>query len=168
MFNLTMTEGVRLGPIARVWVLSKAQVILGGARDVERILKDMRFHEKSDSYRFLHPWMGHGLLTSCDEKWRVHRKVLTPAFHFNILHEFLPIFNKHALKLTQCLAAESAATSKKGFDVFPYASLCALDIICGEHIFYSFRVNSNFLIQFPGPKSLKKIITCSISTKMVT
>ncbi|KAF4525165.1 hypothetical protein B566_EDAN014756 [Ephemera danica] len=71
-------------------------------------------------------------LAQPDEMWRVHRKVLTPAFHFNILHEFLPIFSKHALKLTQRLADEPESTSKQGFNIFPYSSLCSLDIICGN------------------------------------
>ncbi|KAF4525167.1 hypothetical protein B566_EDAN014758 [Ephemera danica] len=105
-------------------MLHKPMVVITRARDLESVLQGMTHHTKSENYRFLHDWMG------LDEKWRVHRKVLTPAFHFNILHEFLPIFNKHALKLTECLAAEPDSTAPKGFNIFPYSSLCSLDIIC--------------------------------------
>jgi hypothetical protein len=72
------------------------------------------------------------LLCFLDDKWRIHRKILTPTFHFNILHEFLPIFNRNAQKLLECLAAEPKAESKEGFNIFHYSSRCSLDIICGN------------------------------------
>ncbi|KAF4525164.1 hypothetical protein B566_EDAN014755, partial [Ephemera danica] len=122
LFQKAMKELAMPGLLTRVWVFRKAQVLICGARDAEMILKDMKHHVKSDNYLYLREWMGQGLLTS---------RVLTPAFHFNILHEFLPIFSKHALKLTQRLADEPAVTSKQGFNIFPYSSLCSLDIICG-------------------------------------
>jgi cytochrome P450 family 4 len=66
------------------------------------------------------------------ERWRVYRKILTPAFHFGILHEFMPIFVKQARTMTRLLADELLATSEHGFDILQYSSLCALDIMCGN------------------------------------
>jgi len=65
-----------------------------------------------------------------DEKWRAHRKTLTPAFHFNILQEFLHIFNINSQILNQRL--NKFAGSGKEFNIFNSVSLCALDIICGK------------------------------------
>ena len=62
MFQIGMNELSSIGPVVRVWILGKAQVILRGARDCEKILKDMTHHTKSESYRYLDDWMGHGLL----------------------------------------------------------------------------------------------------------
>jgi cytochrome P450 len=44
---------------------------------------------KGEDYRFLHDWLGEGLLTSRGAMWHARRKLLTPAFHFRILEDFL-------------------------------------------------------------------------------
>ena len=63
------------------------------AKDAEKILGASSKHlSKGFVYNFLHPFLKTGLLTSDGEKWHQRRRMLTPAFHFNILREFAEIF----------------------------------------------------------------------------
>ena len=55
--------------------------------------------------------------------------MLTPAFHFKILEDFLDVMNKHCDKLCDDIL-EPLALRGEEFDVFPLVTLCALDIIC--------------------------------------
>lgn len=86
--------------------------------------------DKSRDYNFLQPWLGTGLLTSQGKKWHSRRKILTPAFHFKILEDFIDVFQEQSAIMVAKLAAESG---KKSFNIFPYVTLCTLDIICGEY-----------------------------------
>ncbi|XP_069134830.1 cytochrome P450 4A25-like isoform X1 [Argopecten irradians] len=47
-------------------------------------------------YRSLLPWLGDGLLVSDGPKWERNRKLLTPAFHFDILQPYVNVYNKVA------------------------------------------------------------------------
>uniref|UniRef100_A0A1I7XLR8 Cytochrome P450 n=1 Tax=Heterorhabditis bacteriophora TaxID=37862 RepID=A0A1I7XLR8_HETBA len=63
---------------------------------------------------------------STNDKWLRRRKMLTPAFHFNILQLYQEVFAKQGKILVNLLEKECGHY----FDVFPYIKRCALDIIC--------------------------------------
>lgn len=65
-------------------------------------------------------------------KWRKRRRLLTPAFHFQILDNFFDAFNKSANVLCQQLSQSvNSQLIGKEINVFPYLKRCTLDIICG-------------------------------------
>jgi hypothetical protein len=55
--------------------------------------------------------------------------MITPTFHYKILDSFVEVFSEKSEVLVHKLQKE---VGSQGFDVYPYITRCALDIICGE------------------------------------
>nr|QZM07482.1 cytochrome P450 monooxygenase CYP4SS1 [Lasioderma serricorne] len=111
---------VRIGPVM-------ASLILSDAESIGWLLSSTKHIEKSRIYSFFHRWIGTGLLNSGGEKWKQRRKIITPTFHFKILEDFIHVFNDMSDVMVKKLRNEIGNDS---FDVYPYVTLCALDIIC--------------------------------------
>lgn len=62
------------------------------ANEIEFLFNSTKYTDKSLVYNYLRPMIGEGLLCSKSTKWSQRRRILTPAFHFNILQKFLSIF----------------------------------------------------------------------------
>lgn len=123
-------------------------VMVALPEDIEVILTDQRFLEKSEEYNAARKWLQDGLLTvSKREKWQKRRKILTPAFHFSILEDFVQVMNQQATILTKILREKHA--NGEEFDIFPYISLYAMDVICetsmGTKINAQTDVNSEYV-----------------------
>lgn len=95
---------------------------------MQGVLSNPKLITKSSDYDFLKPWLGNGLLTSTGSKWLSRRKILTPAFHFSILEDFVSIFDYHSSILIEKLRGHEGQGE---VDIFPMTALCALDVICG-------------------------------------
>ncbi|GMR46760.1 hypothetical protein PMAYCL1PPCAC_16955 [Pristionchus mayeri] len=92
------------------------------------LLESSTLITKATFYDKLSEWIGTGLLTSTNEKWFGRRKLLTPAFHFNVLKGYQDIFVKQAQVFLEQI--DAYADSGREVDLFPYVKRCALDIIC--------------------------------------
>ena len=111
-----------------IWVGPKPMLFCSDAKWVETLLKSQELIVKSDFYSFLYDWLGNGLLMSSGTKWKSRRKLITPAFHFSILKDFMQIFNEQS---TVCISRlKSLSDSKEPFDVQPLICSLTLDIIC--------------------------------------
>ncbi|XP_048198454.1 cytochrome P450 4F6-like [Perognathus longimembris pacificus] len=89
-------------------------------------------------YNFLKPWLGNGLLLSAGSKWSRHRRMLTPAFHFNILKPYVKIFNRSVNTMHakwQRLISEGI----ERLDMFEHISLMTLDSL--QKCVFSFDSN---------------------------
>lgn len=90
------------------------------------VLSSSKLLEKSSNYDLLHPWLGRGLLTNTGDGWRQKRKLLTPAFHFRILNDFIPIIDDNSRVLVDILRPIEGQV----VDIRPMITACTLDIIC--------------------------------------
>ena len=82
-------------------------------------------------YRYGRPWIGDGLLVSSGAKWARNRRLLTPAFHFDILRPYTKINNE---------GAEVLIVSKYPCCLASYQLLVALYINLNEVQWYRFSV----------------------------
>lgn len=98
------------------------------AEDAEKLLSSSKHIDKSFMYSFLHPFLKTGLLTSNGEKWHKRRRMLTPAFHFDILKEFFEVFMEESDHLIETLKHETG----KVLDIIPTSTQFTLNTICGN------------------------------------
>ncbi|KAL1459378.1 hypothetical protein WDU94_011365 [Cyamophila willieti] len=114
--------------VTRIWLGRTPYVFIHTAENAEPILNNSRTISKSSDYRYIQPWLGNGLLTSSGELWHQRRKILTPAFHFRILEDFVSVFQEQSTVLVDKMEREIGMGQI--VNVFPYVTLCTLDIVC--------------------------------------
>ncbi|GIY91170.1 cytochrome P450 4c3 [Caerostris darwini] len=139
----------------------KKILILYKAETVEPVLSSNEVIGKGFEYDFVTPMLKEGLLTSKKAKWRYRRKLLTPAFHFRILDEFIPVFNEQANIFASKIA--SAMEKAEWIDITPITSLCTLDIICETAMGKKLNAQSNS--ESPYVKALHQF--CHIATERI-
>lgn len=83
--------------------------------------------EWGGAYRFALPWLGEGLLIAGGSKWARSRRLLTPAFHFDILKPYQRIYNEAADVLLDNI--DKYAESGESFEVFQLISSYTLDVM---------------------------------------
>lgn len=109
-------------------------VMIYGAEECEAILGGNKTLTKLFHYKYLSAWIGDGLLISKPDKWRPRRKLLTPTFHYDILKDFVQVYNRHA----KTLLGKFDKLVDKGYnDIFHTITLCTLDVICEAALGYN-------------------------------
>ncbi|KAJ8981727.1 hypothetical protein NQ317_003792 [Molorchus minor] len=93
----------------------------------EFVLGTQHVLEKSSDYNYFRSWLGTGLLTSRGIKWKKHRRMITPAFHFSILENFVDIFEENGKILIKKLESE---VNKDSTEIYKFINLYTMDVIC--------------------------------------
>ncbi|OXU30847.1 hypothetical protein TSAR_012651 [Trichomalopsis sarcophagae] len=114
-------------PIYRLWFGPKAVTFILHPDDLEIMLTSSKHINKQFAYEHFHLWLHSGLLTSNGQKWHHRRKILTPAFHFNILQKYIEITNEEGERAVKNIRSTSKETK---VDLLPFCSKYTLNIIC--------------------------------------
>ncbi|NWI17959.1 CP4B1 protein, partial [Crypturellus soui] len=78
------------------------------------------------TYKFLIPWIGEGLLITSGAKWFQHRKLLTPAFHYDVLKPYMSLMSDSVKVM---LDKWEKNKQRKSAQIFNDISLMTLDTI---------------------------------------
>ncbi|XP_034118232.1 cytochrome P450 4d1 isoform X2 [Drosophila sulfurigaster albostrigata] len=113
----------------KVWLGPELNMLMANPKDVEVVLGTLRFNDKAGEYNALEPWLKQGLLVSRGRKWHKRRKIITPAFHFKILDEFVDIFERESRVLLKNLERERRQQGEIGFNLYDWINLCTMDTI---------------------------------------
>lgn len=146
--------------VFRLYLLGKLYVWPLDGEALVPIIDSKTELNKGDDYKFLDPWLEGGLLfEGATERWKVHRKMLTPAFHFAKLDGYLEVFNNESKILVDIMT--DFMKTNETFDVFPYIKRCALDVICaaamGKTVNAQFNTEHNYVKAVQGFNKLSVI-----------
>lgn len=63
------------------------------------------------------------------KKWHDRRKIITPAFHFQMLEKFVETFDRLGNDFIEKLNDHDA---DRAIELYPIIGLFALDVVCGK------------------------------------
>uniref|UniRef100_A0A667IJT9 Cytochrome P450 family 4 subfamily A member 37 n=1 Tax=Lynx canadensis TaxID=61383 RepID=A0A667IJT9_LYNCA len=83
--------------------------------------------KRHDASRFLAPWIGYGLLLLNGQRWFQHRRMLTPAFHYDILKPYMRLMAGSVHVMLD--KWEDLIRQNSYLEIFEHVSLMTLDTI---------------------------------------
>ena len=125
--------GVEHPGIEKYYIGPFVDVTIVHSKYVQFFLKE----PKSRDYDVLLPWLGEGLLIAEGNKWFRNRRLLTPAFHYSILKNYMSVYNSCVSELIT--KWQKSAQMGVSVHVFRNVSSMSLDIIL--QCAFSFKTN---------------------------
>ncbi|CAG9760260.1 unnamed protein product [Ceutorhynchus assimilis] len=125
-FDVLKSRHPRFGPFIRLWLGSVPVVQIYKPEHAQEIFKSNKAISKGSFYKFLYPWLGQGLISGSGPKWREHRKIITPSFHFKVLDSYGEIFARKSKLFADYLQKYDG---KGYFEVTEDITRIAMDII---------------------------------------
>lgn len=149
VLRTTVSPAFRLyGSLIRVWVLMFPFFAILKPEDLQVVLSSRKHTEKIFFYKLLHNFLGNGLITSSGEfchrmkdirsaiiklflsladTWSLHRRLIQPTFHMNILETFVGTFVDASNLLVKRLK-----DGPNELNITHMVNQCVIDILNGE------------------------------------
>ncbi|XP_032594831.1 cytochrome P450 4d1 isoform X2 [Drosophila grimshawi] len=127
----------------KIWLGPELNLLMSNPEDLKIILGTLLFNDKAGEYKALEPWLKEGLLVSGGRKWHNRRKIITPAFHFKILEQYINIFQQQSVLLLSNLEKERRQQGQTGFNLYDWINLCTMDTICETAMGVSVNAQTN-------------------------
>jgi hypothetical protein len=74
-------------------------------------------------------FLGKGLITRQVDKWRIHRRILQPAFHYHVLEKFVETFSECADRLVNKLLEKN----EEDINITVFVNNTVYDILIGMY-----------------------------------
>ncbi|EDO47297.1 predicted protein, partial [Nematostella vectensis] len=125
-FHIRCTE--RFKTAYRVWFGPLRSALVLCHPDTVKPVLSKNAPKERFFYKFLFPFLGDGLGLQEGAKWWNTRKLVTPAFHFDILRRYVPIFQESAKILVEKWSQACGPSGRK-VELFQDISLMTLDSV---------------------------------------
>lgn len=113
------------GRFARAWLFVIPLFIITDPVDIQTILSSSKHTDKIFVYRFMHNFLGNGLITSNGNQWRKHRRQMQPMFHRDALERFVGGFSRAAQRMVDSIDDIDEVNVAK------VVNACVLDVLNG-------------------------------------
>ncbi|KAG7021795.1 Cytochrome P450, partial [Cucurbita argyrosperma subsp. argyrosperma] len=112
------------GPIVRVAVSDPDMI-----RDI--LTNNSEFYEKNEAHPLIKKLEGDGLLTLKDQKWALHRKIISPVFNMENLKLLIPVVEESVVDMVEKWSAMAGggASDEVEIDVFDWFQTLAEDVV---------------------------------------
>ncbi|CAH0714226.1 unnamed protein product, partial [Brenthis ino] len=127
LFKFIQSLSIDYGVVFSLYAINGRVIGVAAPELIETILSSVQYNGKRLPYIFLKPWLSEGLLVSNGQKWQQRRKLLTQAFHFNILKKYARTFTE---KTEEFLALVQEKVGEAKTDVAPLVTFATLHIMC--------------------------------------
>ncbi|XP_049820383.1 cytochrome P450 4C1 [Aethina tumida] len=118
------------GPVMKFWMGPELMLVFKKPSHVEKLLSTTKLLQKPNSYEFLKPFAGDGLISGSGVQWKVARRHCQPLFGQKFVTESIGISNKHINRFMDKLILK---VDQPKFCIHHSIHLCVADII-GESI----------------------------------
>ncbi|KAM7098325.1 cytochrome P450 4A11 [Molossus nigricans] len=109
------------------WLWGSRATLVVYDPDYMKVILGRSDPKSQDAYRLLAPWIGYGLLLLDGQTWLQHRRMLTPAFHYDILKPYVGLMADSVRMMLD--KWEELISQDSHLEIFEHVSLMTLDTI---------------------------------------